>query len=93
MSPDSGRWWLTLARQALHFRVDFTTRQLVDRHADGIYDGLMFDVACGDRLPSRLSMDYSLFFTIDPSHRSIFVMNDAGETSVALPSPMLLRSS
>lgn len=63
------------------------TQQLVDHHADGGYDVLLFDVDCGKQLPTKLSMDYSLLFAIDPSHRGIFVMNDAGATSTALLSP------
>ncbi len=62
-------------------------QQLVDHHADGDYDVLMFDVDCGDELPTQLLMTYSLFFATDPSHRGIFVMNDVGQTSTAVLSP------
>lgn len=62
-------------------------RQLVDHHADGDYDVLMFDVDCGDELPAHLLMTYSLFFATDPSHRGIFVMDDAGQTSTAVLAP------
>jgi hypothetical protein len=49
------------------------TRQLVDDHADGAYSSLMFDLICAGA-PKHLSLDYRLFFAIDPSHRAILVL-------------------
>ncbi len=48
------------------------TRQMVDGHADGAYASLMFDITCVGA-PQRLTLDYRLFFTVDPSHRVILV--------------------
>lgn len=62
-------------------------RQLVDHHADGDYDVLMFEIDCGDELPTHLSMIYSLFFATDTTHRGIFVMSDASQTSTAALPP------
>jgi hypothetical protein len=61
-------------------------RQLIDDHADGAYAVLFFDVQCA-RAPRRLSLDYSLFFTIDPSHRGIFVLQSGAGTTTAVLSP------
>ena len=49
-------------------------RQMVDDHADGAYASLMFDVVCPGA-PKRLTLDYRLFFAIDPSHRAILVLH------------------
>ena len=48
------------------------TRQMVDDHADGSYASLMFDITCAGA-PKRLTLDYRLFFALDPSHRAIVV--------------------
>ena len=61
-------------------------RQLIDAHADGAYAALFFDVVCA-RAPTSLTMDYSLFFAIDPSHRGIFVLHSGQNISTALLSP------
>jgi hypothetical protein len=62
------------------------TRQLIDGHADGAYAALFFDVHCAHR-SKTLAMGYALFFSIDPSHRGIFVMHSAAGTSTAVLSP------
>jgi hypothetical protein len=61
-------------------------RQMIDDHADGSYAALFFDAVCA-RPPKKLSLSYTLFFTIDPSHRGIFVMNKGGDLATALFSP------
>lgn len=61
-------------------------RQMIDAHADGAYAVLFFDVAC-PRPPKSLTMDYRLFFAIDPSHRGIFVMHSGNDASTAVLSP------
>lgn len=61
-------------------------RQLIDDHADGAYAALFFDIVCAKR-PSQVSLRYSLFFKIDPSHRGIFVMNSGTNVATALLSP------
>ena len=62
------------------------THQLVDAHADGVYAALFFDVRC-PRPPQALTMSYGLFFSVDPSHRGIFVMHAGNGTSTAVLSP------
>lgn len=61
-------------------------RQMIDDHADGAYAALFFDAVCA-RMPRRLTLHYSLFFAIDPSHRAIFVMNSGNDVATALLSP------
>lgn len=66
------------------------TRQLIDAHADGAYAALFFDVHCAH--PSKtLTMSYTLFFSVDPSHRGIFVMHSGEQTSTAVLSPQAER--
>jgi hypothetical protein len=62
------------------------TRQMIDKHADGAYAALFFDVTCV-ALPKTLSLNYRLFFAIDPSHRAILVLHSAAAISSALLSP------
>ena len=61
-------------------------RQLIDAHADGAYAALFFNVVCAHAAKS-LTMNYGLFFAIDPSHRGIFVMRSGANTSTAVLSP------
>jgi hypothetical protein len=61
-------------------------RQMIDDHADGAYAVLFFDAVCARR-PRRLTVHYTLFFDIDPSHRGIFVMHDGANVATALMSP------
>jgi hypothetical protein len=61
-------------------------RQMIDEHADGTYAVLFFDVVCA-LVPRRISLEYTLFFKIDPSHRGIFVMNSGNEITTAVLSP------
>jgi hypothetical protein len=65
-------------------------RQLIDAHADGAYAALFFDVRCAH--PSKLlEMSYALFFSVDPSHRGVFVMHAGEDTSTAVLSPQNAR--
>jgi hypothetical protein len=61
-------------------------RQMVDNHADGAYAALFFNVVCARPQP-KVTLDYTLFFDIDPSHRGICVMQSGGGTSTAVLSP------
>ena len=61
-------------------------RQMIDDHADGAYAALFFDVACA-HIPRSITLQYTLFFGIDPSHRGIFVMNSGTDIATALLSP------
>jgi hypothetical protein len=62
------------------------TRQMVDNHADGAYAALLFNVVC-EGAPRHLTLDYQLFFNIDPSHRAIFVFQNRGDVATAVLSP------
>jgi hypothetical protein len=61
-------------------------QQMIDDHADGAYAALFFEAAC-PHAPRKLTLRYSLFFGIDPSHRGIFVMHDQSAVATALLSP------
>jgi hypothetical protein len=61
-------------------------RQMIDEHADGAYAVLFFDLVCA-RAPKKLTLDYAMFFAVDPSHRGIFVMNDGANAATAVLSP------
>jgi hypothetical protein len=61
-------------------------RQLIDNHADGAYAVLFFDVHC-PRAVRAPTLDYRLFFAIDPSHRGILVMHSGANVATAVLSP------
>jgi hypothetical protein len=61
-------------------------RQMIDDHADGAYAALFFDVICA-HVAHKLTLRYALFFSIDPSHRGIFVMHKGADVATALLSP------
>ena len=61
-------------------------RQQVANHADGAYAALSFDIVCAGT-PATLSVDYTAFFALDPSHRCILVARKGSETATALLSP------
>jgi hypothetical protein len=61
-------------------------RQMVDYHADGAYAALFFDVEC-DGAPKGFTIDYQLFFAIDPSHRGILVMHSGDNLATSVLSP------
>jgi len=44
---------------------------LVDEHTDGAYAVLQFSARCGEALPRRLELEYSLFADLDPTHRGL----------------------
>jgi hypothetical protein len=62
------------------------TRQLVDYHADGAYAALFFTIVCKAGL-THLTLDYGLFFDVDPSHRGILVMRSGDSVATAVLSP------
>lgn len=62
-------------------------KQWVDTHADGAYAVLFFDIDCPAKGPRVLTLDDSLLFEVDPTHRDILVFRDGDETSTALLSP------
>ncbi|MGH8796500.1 MAG: hypothetical protein ACREXI_05545, partial [Caldimonas sp.] len=65
-------------------------RQRVGRHADGAYSVLFLEAQCASK-PQRLTLDYRLFFDIDPSHRAIVVAHIGADTATALMSPQNAR--
>jgi hypothetical protein len=85
-----------LAYQALHLGASLDTggsscsikpvRQMIDEHADGTYVSLFFDATCA-RSTRKLTLDYGLFFAIDPSHRGIFVMRSGANVATAVLAP------
>ena len=62
------------------------TKQLIDNHADGAYAALFFRARCGGA-KTTLTVDYRLFFDIDPSHRAILVAHQGEDTATAVLSP------
>jgi hypothetical protein len=60
--------------------------QKIAEHADGAYAALFFDIACDGRV-SALTLDYALFFAIDPSHRGIVVIRTGDDVATALLAP------
>lgn len=59
---------------------------LVDNHSDGAYAVVRFDVAGLDH-PTTLNVTYQAFFDIDPKHRGLLSLDDAGQTRVGVFSP------
>lgn len=62
------------------------TKQMVANHADGAYAALFFEERCAAR-PKHLTLDYRLFFDIDPSHRAIVVAHMGAATATAVLAP------
>ena len=62
------------------------TKQLVGNHADGAYAVVYFEARCAS-IRQQTTLEYSLFFAVDPSHRAIVVAHTAGNTATALMSP------
>ncbi len=62
------------------------SRQRVSNHADGAYAALSFDILCIGA-PTRLKLEYRMFFALDPSHRCILVFRSGTDTATALLSP------
>ena len=57
-------------------------------HADGAYAALSFEAKC--RPSARmLSLEYRLFFAIDPSHRAIVVWRRDADVATAVLSPQV----
>ena len=65
------------------------SEQLIDKHTDGAYSVLRFSLDCGtDALEAKqLTIDYSLFFELDPQHRGLIAFRSkdaAGKLSQQL---------
>lgn len=65
-------------------------RQAVDYHADGAYAALFFDVVCSGAA-KRMTLDYRMFFQIDPSHRGILVLHSGENIATSVLSPQNAR--
>jgi acyl-CoA synthetase (AMP-forming)/AMP-acid ligase II len=65
-------------------------KQQVSGHADGAYAALFLQARC-PAAPTHLTLDYRLFFDIDPSHRAIVVAHTGPDTATALLSPQNAR--
>lgn len=62
------------------------TDHLVDQHSDGAYAVLKFDAACPEA-SGPLTVGYSLFFDLDPTHRGLARIESVGLTQTAVLSP------
>ncbi len=60
--------------------------QLVDEHTDGAYTVLPFTLDCPTS-PQTLELRYGLFAAVDPSHRGLLRLTDAGGTRTAVLDP------
>lgn len=58
----------------------------IAQHPDGAYAALHFALDCGAR-PARLTLDYSLLFAVDPSHRGLFQLRSAAGIATAVLAP------
>ena len=61
-------------------------QHLVDDHSDGTYEVLRFSISCGGPAePRKISIDYSLFSDLDPSHRGLLrIQHGAGSLTAIL---------
>jgi hypothetical protein len=59
------------------------TELLVDRHSDGAYAVLRFSAQCA-HAPGTLTVAYRLLFDVDPQHRGLLRLEDAGQTLSAV---------
>ncbi|MGZ8918080.1 MAG: HupE/UreJ family protein [Methylobacter sp.] len=59
---------------------------LVDTHTDGAYAVLQFEVDCPGQL-AAISVNYTLFFDLDPQHRGLLRVDYQGTTHTGLLSP------
>ena len=62
------------------------TEHLVDNHTDGAYAVLRFVMNC-PKTPTNLTISYSLFFDLDPTHRGLLRLEHKGQTQTAIFSP------
>ncbi len=66
------------------------TRQAIADRVDGAYAALFVRITC-EGAPRAVTVDYKLFFDVDPSHRGILVMKSGGGAT-ALLSPSSPRA-
>lgn len=63
------------------------TGQKIDYHTDGAYDVLLFNALCDKEIPNTLTIDYRLFYNVDPYHRGIITIHAKGKTTGAVLGP------
>lgn len=60
--------------------------QKITDHADGAYVALFFRLECAPGAPA-LTLDYRLFFDVDPTHRGILVFRSGTTIATSLLAP------
>ena len=63
------------------------TAQKIDEHTDGAYAVIEFDALCDKNIPSTLTVDYRLFYDLDPYHRGIVSIHAGDKTAGAILGP------
>ena len=69
------------------------TAHLVDEHSDGAYAVLRFSANCRAGAIAELTVDYRLFFDLDPTHRGLLRIEHAGGALTGVLSPERARQS
>ncbi len=67
------------------------TGHLVDEHTDGAYAVLRFDAQCQQARYRTLTLEYSLFFDLDPTHRGLLRVDLGEQVKTAVLSPERTR--
>ncbi|MGB8337476.1 MAG: HupE/UreJ family protein [Burkholderiales bacterium] len=62
------------------------TDHLIDNHSDGGYAVMKFSADCAAE-PTKLELDYDLFFTVDPQHKGLLNLVYQGLSNTAIFSP------
>jgi hypothetical protein len=62
------------------------TEHLIDNHSDGAYEVMRFSADCL-AAPEVLTINYTLFFDLDPQHRGLLRLEEQGRTHTAIFSP------
>lgn len=60
---------------------------LADEHTDGAYAVLQFSAECGEALPAKLELEYSLFADLDPTHRGLLRARLGAQTVTGVLGP------
>lgn len=63
------------------------SERLVDEHTDGAYAVLRFTAACHTARYRTLTLEYSLFFDLDPTHRGLLRLDLGGQSQTGIFSP------
>lgn len=68
------------------------TQQMVDHHSDGAYTVIRFHGDCKNP-PMAITVDYRLFFDLDPQHRGLLQLKFSGSSRSAIFSPDRTRQN